>query len=787
MTWIQWNKRFAFRVDTQGWPQGKYDLVLFAHNRPGEGQHIKDQRLFSVVVEADGVRVTDVGAPAETRFTECGMTPSAVEAGGVAILRVAWKGPGAAGIEVRQPYYVRPEQSPPPFTCDGEHVSRVLDEGKGLVRDNGSLDLDEAPCVMALRFDTHGWPPGLYCLEITLPNGTGTPDLRHAVLNVRSPEDHLDVQVSPSWPMMPGTHADRMTRLANGMLVHTTHYSIDGGETWQARSTGTVGSGAVQLRDGRVLGMDYRKLPIEGREGWYTGQRYESTDGGETVQGPLETLFCVPQAKAARGHALHPGPLYMRSIVERPDGSLVALMAGWFKGDDTPCPHSPERPYSRTYTCESSDGGQTWRYLSTIGYDQIGSEGYNEGAMERLPDGCLIAALRTGNMRDRNCQDNPIMISMSNDGGATWSEPRRTGMHGAFPDLAVLSDGMIALSYGRPGANVAFSGDGGVTWTDTTSVDPTPYSGYTSICEVGPGEILMAFGTKARVDPHTGELSDGIRVARIRYRERSAVSPLSSLEQAGVSAEPLGEGFYDCEVLSKALGCKEHFALHLPTDYAPDRKSAFPLIVFLHGAGRHYRSLIEFPETRESIRQSPAVFLSPNGGNSWWVDSPADPESQYESFIEECVSLVTAHLNVSREARMRALGGWSMGGFGSANFAEQHPGEFGAWAGILALLDFPNPHYSAEDNHAVPGVLGDETHWPAFNPLEHAAALRGLRLMAITADAAFDRAMNQTFVATLTKLDIPHSFVVLQGGHRIDVVLKAFPQVMAFFQQAFQA
>ncbi len=90
----------------------------------------------------------------------------------------------------------------------------------------------------------------------------------------------------------------------------------------------------------------------------------------------------------------------MRSIVERPDGSLIALMAGWFKGDDTPCPYSPKRPYSRTYTCESKDAGKTWQFLSTIGYDHIGSEGYNEGVMKTLPDGRLIAIIRTGSMSD---------------------------------------------------------------------------------------------------------------------------------------------------------------------------------------------------------------------------------------------------------------------------------------------------------------------------------------------------------------------------------------------------
>jgi hypothetical protein len=208
----------------------------------------------------------------------------------------------------------------------------------------------------------------------------------------------------------------------------------------------------------------------------------------------------------------------MRSMVQRQDGSLVALMAGWFKSDTAPCPYGRGRPYSRTYVGESADGGQTWRYLTTIGYDQIGSEGYNEGSMRRLPNGEWLAVMRTGNNRDFKCQDNPIMWSVSKDEGRTWTKPQRTGLEGAFPSLAVLCDGLLAIGHGRPGAMLAFSADGGRTWTDRTCVDATPYSGYTDVVEVAPGELLFGFGARDFLDPRTGARSNELRLARVRYR-----------------------------------------------------------------------------------------------------------------------------------------------------------------------------------------------------------------------------------------------------------------------------
>jgi hypothetical protein len=211
----------------------------------------------------------------------------------------------------------------------------------------------------------------------------------------------------------------------------------------------------------------------------------------------------------------------MRSIVECADGSLVALMAGWFKSDTALCPYGKGRPYSRSYVCRSTDGGQTWEYLTTIGYEQIGSEGYNEGSMRRLPNGQLLAVLRTGNANDVNCQDNPIMGSVSRDDGRTWSKPERTGLAGAFPSLAVLSDGQLAMSYGRPGAMLAFSADNGRTWTDPTCIDATPYSGYTDVVELSRGVLLVGYGAAGYLDPVTKERDKLLRLARVHYQTES--------------------------------------------------------------------------------------------------------------------------------------------------------------------------------------------------------------------------------------------------------------------------
>ncbi len=782
-------RAFRIRISTKGWEPGAYKLSVFAHNRPGPGSHIAAERRLLVRVDKERTRIQDLGGAPEVRLPRCEVIPPVADAGEPVTLHVRAEGADECDVRIRSPYFVHPDHVPPGVTYDPEtRMAYVPGAEDDVLHDNGPKDADPNDAALAIRFDTTDWRPGLVHLEVTPTMASGgRPDIRNVAIKIRSPKDRLDVKVSESWPMCPGTHAERLVRLADGTLVHGSYYSTDNGQTWTKRKTGTIGVGPKQLRDGRVLSLDYRTLPIEGRSGWYRGKRYVSSDNGRTVDGPLAAEFHVPLAKAAHGHAFHPGPLYMRSMVERPDGRLVALMAGWFLGDDVPCPHSPRRPYSRTYTCESHDGGKTWAYLSTIGYGQIGSEGYNEGAMQALPDGRLFAVLRTGSMRDKRCQDNPIMQSYSDDGGRRWTTPTRTGVMGAFPHLIVLSDGMLAASYGRPGACIMFSHDLGTTWTDHTVVDTTPYSGYTSIAEIKPGEILMAFGTKGYRDPKTAERSNRIRLATIRYREKGSAKPpdpLARLRLGVHEVQPLGDGFYECEVRSRCLERTERFCLHLPSGYDPARPTPYAMIVLLHGSGRSHRSLIDHAEARAALAASPDVILLPHGGGSWWVDSPVDAKSRYQSYVLELIALADRCLHVSPHPRQRSVCGWSMGGFGAANLVANHPQWFGALGILVGLLDFPNPAYTKEHNHAIPAVLGESKDWPKANPLAKAAALRGKAILLITGEDAFDRKMNETFSRKLRDLEIDHDLSVQPGGHTLDLVVDALPQALEFLHAA---
>lgn len=114
---------------------------------------------------------------------------------------------------------------------------------------------------------------------------------------------------------------------------------------------------------------------------------------------------------------------------------------------------------SATYCVESEDGFN-WKYKSKIADGNCGlrcPEGPGEPALCRLEDGRLMCIFRGGCDTDGT----PFGQTWSEDEGKTWSKP--VPMYNAFsvyPRLAVMKNGMVLLSGGRPGAYLWVNIDG---------------------------------------------------------------------------------------------------------------------------------------------------------------------------------------------------------------------------------------------------------------------------------------------------------------------------------------
>ncbi len=129
-----------------------------------------------------------------------------------------------------------------------------------------------------------------------------------------------------------------------------------------------------------------------------------------------------------------------------------------------------------SHLLRSLDNGKTWNYQSTVGPG-------GEPAVVRLSKTELTAVIRG----DR---DSCMKQMFSHDGGQTWSEPIKLEVGKVLPDLVLMSNGVLACSYGRPASCIMFSIDGGKTWPSHHVISERVGFNYTSIREISPGRLL---------------------------------------------------------------------------------------------------------------------------------------------------------------------------------------------------------------------------------------------------------------------------------------------------------
>ena len=232
--------------------------------------------------------------------------------------------------------------------------------------------------------------------------------------------------------------------------------------------------------------------------------RWWSDDALETPVRKGAAVFHIPAGNVRFHRGVPPparryGLFCNRGIFECPDGALLACCFGNFESDAIAPPAGADIGIkARCFLVRSTDGGASWRYVATIAAPEPdmadNQEGYDEASLAVLEDGRYFAVMRTGHWT-------PLVGAHSTDQGQTWSRPAPLpGLsNGVSPDLIRLSDGRLALAYGRNvrgerlrrTCELAVSENGqGTEWRVLTVAPATPWtdgrSAYPTIFEVEP-------------------------------------------------------------------------------------------------------------------------------------------------------------------------------------------------------------------------------------------------------------------------------------------------------------
>jgi hypothetical protein len=148
----------------------------------------------------------------------------------------------------------------------------------------------------------------------------------------------------------------------------------------------------------------------------------------------------------------------------------------------------------RVGVCESTDDGQTWRWLAEIPErDGDKHAEYHELHAVETADGRILVQIRNHN----SANDRETLQCESKDGGKSWSMPLPIGVWGLPSHLLKLKDGRLVMSYGhrrKPLGNQArVSTDHGRTWSEPVVLSGDGASGdlgYPSTVELADGTLL---------------------------------------------------------------------------------------------------------------------------------------------------------------------------------------------------------------------------------------------------------------------------------------------------------
>ena len=204
-----------------------------------------------------------------------------------------------------------------------------------------------------------------------------------------------------------------------------------------------------------------------------------------------------------------------------------------------------------------------------------------------------------------------------------------------------------------------------------------------------------------------------------------------------------------------------------PDNYAGAK--ALPVVYLLHGHGGRYSDWIMRAKGFEKAADLyQMIIVCPDGNNSWYWDSPVDPNYKYETYVsKELVEWIDGKYKTIKGREGRAITGLSMGGHGALYLAFRHQNVFGAagsMSGGVDIRPFPN-------NWNMPERLGKYAEKPdnweknTVINLLHLLTPNSLALIIDCGTEDFFFKVNENLHKQLLQRNIPHDYITRPGAH----------------------
>lgn len=145
----------------------------------------------------------------------------------------------------------------------------------------------------------------------------------------------------------------------------------------------------------------------------------------------------------------------------------------------------------------------------------------------------------------------------------------------------------------------------------------------------------------------------------------------------------------DASFRSEALSREAKYRILLPSQYGTTARR-FPVIYLLHGLYGDFENWETRTDLTRYAEAYQVIIVTPDAGDSWYVNSATVPQDRYEDFIvKDLIPEVDRHWRTIRSPHRRAIAGLSMGGYGAMKFALKYPDMFIAAASLGGAFNAP--------------------------------------------------------------------------------------------------
>lgn len=245
------------------------------------------------------------------------------------------------------------------------------------------------------------------------------------------------------------------------------------------------------------------------------------------------------------------------------------------------------------------------------------------------------------------------------------------------------------------------------------------------------------------------------------------------------------------QIFSEAMQREIRAVVITPDKYRKSESVQFPVVYLLHGYSGDYADWItKVPNIAWLADRHDIILVCPDGGfDSWYLDSPVNDSSQYETHVaQEVVSFVDEHYRTLAQPTGRAITGLSMGGHGALFLAIRHTDTFGVAGSMSGGVDLT---YNV-NNWGIKDHLGayeeKPLRWDSLSVVNMISTLPPNQLALIIdcgTDDFFFR-INQQLHQILLDHQISHDYIVRPGAHNWDYWSNAIAYQLLFFSEFFE-